>query len=225
MPLIVNTLFNEFCVVFMRYKGKITDWKNEKCFGFICPDEGGKAVFVHISSFADRQAPPMVNQPVSYELKADEKGRMQAIKVMYSTGHGAPKSSPRRTMFLLMLPAFFVVFLVLMVLMNKLPFLVLAVYLATSLAAFFAYWIDKSAAVKGRWRTRESTLHVFGLMGGWPGALMAQQILRHKSKKQSFQMVFWITVAVNCGFLVWFFSDSGSSVLRSILYVASRGFI
>ena len=209
----------------MRYKGKISDWKNEKGFGFICPDEGGKAVFVHISSFADRQAQPMVNQPVSYELKADEKGRMQAINVVYSTGHSVPRSPSRRTMFLLIVPALFVVFIVLMVLINKLPFLILAVYLATSLAAFFAYWIDKSAAVKGRWRTPENTLHVFGLIGGWPGALIAQQILRHKSKKQSFQMVFWITVTVNCGFVFWFFSDSGSSVLRSILHAASKGLI
>ena len=225
MSLIINTLFDEFCVVFMRYKGKITDWNNEKGFGFISPEYGGKNVFVHISSFADRQARPMGNEAVSYELKADAKGRMQAIKVVCSTGHVARTSLPMRTVFSLLLSAFFIVFLALMVLMNKLPFLILAVYLATSLAAFFAYWLDKSAAVKGRWRTPESTLHAFGLMGGWPGALMAQQILRHKSKKQSFQMVFWITVAVNCGFLVWSFSDSGSGALRSILHAVSKGLI
>ena len=207
----------------MQYKGKIADWNNEKGFGFINPDEGGKNVFVHISSFADRQARPMANQAVSYELKADEKGRIQAIKVVCSTGRFARTALPMYAVFPLIFSVFFIVFLALMVLTDKLPFLILAAYLAMSLAAFFAYWIDKSAAVKGRWRTPENTLHIFGLIGGWPGALMAQQILRHKSKKQSFQMVFWITVTVNCGFLFWFFSDSGSGVLRSILHAASKG--
>jgi len=49
---------------------------------------------------------------------------------------------------------------------------------------------SKSAARKGAWRTQESTLHLLSLVGGWPGALVAQQKLRHKSKKQSFRFVF-----------------------------------
>ena len=35
------------------------------------------------------------------------------------------------------------------------------------------------------------------LLGGWPGALLAQQLLRHKTKKTSYQGVFWLIVLVH----------------------------
>lgn len=76
-------------------------------------------------------------------------------------------------------------------------------YLAASVVTFIAYAIDKSAAKHDRWRTRESTLHLFAVVGGWPGALLAQRALRHKSRKKSFQVVFWITVVINCSVLAW----------------------
>jgi uncharacterized membrane protein YsdA (DUF1294 family) len=81
---------------------------------------------------------------------------------------------------------------------------VLAVYATGSVAAFAAYAWDKSAAQRGGWRLSERTLHFLALIGGWPGALLAQQVLRHKSRKQPFRIVFWFTVALNCGALVWF---------------------
>ena len=87
---------------------------------------------------------------------------------------------------------------------GMLPLGVPALYLALSLAAGVAYGIDKRAAQSGAWRTRESTLHVLALMGGWPGALVAQRVFRHKSRKPSFQLVFCVTVALNCGALAWF---------------------
>ncbi|MDP3638593.1 MAG: DUF1294 domain-containing protein, partial [Azonexus sp.] len=78
-----------------------------------------------------------------------------------------------------------------------------------------AYALDKSAAQGGRWRTQESTLHLLALIGGWPGALIAQNRLRHKSRKTSFQLVFWMTVLLNCGGLGWLLSTPGNPVLRS----------
>nr|WP_295768290.1 DUF1294 domain-containing protein [Rhodoferax sp.] len=66
-----------------------------------------------------------------------------------------------------------------------------------SLITFVAYAMDKSAAKRGNWRTPESTLHLLALAGGWPGALCAQKLLRHKSTKPAFRSVFWATVVVN----------------------------
>jgi uncharacterized membrane protein YsdA (DUF1294 family) len=86
---------------------------------------------------------------------------------------------------------------------GALPWLVPALYLAASVAAFAAYAFDKAAARNGEWRTKESTLLGLGLLGGWPGALAAQTLLRHKSSKPSFQAAFWLTVLINCGALVW----------------------
>ncbi|RJF97341.1 DUF1294 domain-containing protein [Noviherbaspirillum saxi] len=80
---------------------------------------------------------------------------------------------------------------------------VAAAYAVFSLSAFVAYIIDKSAARNGNWRTPEKTLHLLALIGGWPGALLAQSLLRHKSSKRSFLMVFWLTVMLNCTALGW----------------------
>jgi uncharacterized membrane protein YsdA (DUF1294 family) len=81
---------------------------------------------------------------------------------------------------------------------------VLAVYATASAAAFVAYALDKAAARRNRRRTRESTLHAFGLAGGWPGALLAQAAFHHKTSKQSFQAAFWITVFLNGASLATF---------------------
>jgi uncharacterized membrane protein YsdA (DUF1294 family) len=82
--------------------------------------------------------------------------------------------------------------------MNKLPRIVLMIYLTASVIAFFTYAWDKSAAQNDRRRTPEANLHLLGLAGGWPGALIAQQWLRHKSSKIEFLRVYWATVLINC---------------------------
>lgn len=98
--------------------------------------------------------------------------------------------------------------------MGKLPNAVVWLYLIASALAFCAYALDKSAAQKDQWRIKESTLH---FLGGWPGALVAQKVLRHKSKKQSFRIVFWITVFINCAVFYWLLTPAGNDFLKSIL--------
>ena len=99
------------------------------------------------------------------------------------------------------IPGFLVLYLV-AILVWRPPAWLALVYVATSAFTFLAYALDKSAAVRGAWRTPESTLHFLALAGGWPGALLAQQFLRHKSTKAEFRSVFWGTVIMNVtGFL------------------------
>ncbi|TFB63003.1 DUF1294 domain-containing protein [Cryobacterium sp. TMT1-62] len=83
---------------------------------------------------------------------------------------------------------------------------VAAFYLAVSLACFVAYAMDKTAAVAARWRVPENTLLLLGFAGGWPGAIVAQQVLRHKTKKAGFRQAFWGTVALNVLAFVVIFS-------------------
>lgn len=97
----------------------------------------------------------------------------------------------------------FFLLLVILVLMHKLAPAVLALYGTCSLAAYLVYAYDKSAAEEKRRRIPERTLHLLALAGGWPGALFAQQNLRHKSRKLEFLAVFWGTVMLNCGLLWW----------------------
>lgn len=78
-----------------------------------------------------------------------------------------------------------------------LPWWVPAWYGAVSLVAFVAYGLDKRAAKRGGPRTSESALLMMGFVGGWPGAVVAQQLFRHKTRKRSFRRAFWLTVVVN----------------------------
>lgn len=75
-----------------------------------------------------------------------------------------------------------------------------------SLLAFVLYRRDKRQAGIGGQRTPENVLHTLELLGGWPGALLAQQVFRHKTRKVSFQVVFWLIVAVHQALWVdWLF--------------------
>lgn len=75
-------------------------------------------------------------------------------------------------------------------------------YLIMSGVTYLVYAADKAAARFGRYRTPESALHLLEIAGGWPGALLAQRRLRHKTKKRSFQVVFWLCVIVNVAAVV-----------------------
>jgi uncharacterized membrane protein YsdA (DUF1294 family) len=72
-------------------------------------------------------------------------------------------------------------------------------YAGVSVVTFAAYALDKSAAQNNRRRTPEATLHILGLLGGWPGGLVGQRMFRHKTRKKNFRAVFWLTVVVNVG--------------------------
>lgn len=70
-------------------------------------------------------------------------------------------------------------------------------YAGVSLLTFILYRQDKIRAGVGGWRIPENWLHAAELLGGWPGALVAQQVYRHKTRKLSFQIVFWVIVLVH----------------------------
>ncbi len=70
-------------------------------------------------------------------------------------------------------------------------------YLLASLICFGVYAFDKSAAIAGRRRVSEVSLITWGLLGGWPGAILAQQLFRHKTKKPLFRVVFYLSVMAN----------------------------
>jgi uncharacterized membrane protein YsdA (DUF1294 family) len=117
----------------------------------------------------------------------------------------------------LLIALLFTLFLVAETIARSLPPAVIASYGALSILTFVVYWLDKSAAQHGRWRTKESSLHLLGLAGGWPGAVVAQRVFRHKSRKKEFQAVFWCTAVVNAVALGWLLTRPGSKFLESVL--------
>jgi len=100
---------------------------------------------------------------------------------------------------------------------QQLSSLIGLIYLAASAMTYIAYARDKSAAKTGKWRTKEVTLQLFSLFGGWPGAILAQGLLRHKSRKLRFQIVFWLMLSVNLTVFILYYSDRAMSLLLSSL--------
>lgn len=96
-----------------------------------------------------------------------------------------------------------------------LPHALWGVYMAMSLATFIVYALDKRAAKLGQWRVKENTLHGLALLCGWPGALLAQHLLRHKSAKPSFRRLFWLSTVLNILLFVLVFTPLLPSLLRS----------
>ena len=191
----------------MRLEGTLTAWNDERGFGRIESSQGGEPIFVHVSAWPRGSSRPQLNQSVTFEVEVGPKGKRarnvqfrQVRRSARQNGRASPAQWGTATLFTI--PAFLVVYLISAALW-KLPLWVAGLYLVASVATFIAYAGDKSAASSGSWRTPESTLHALALAGGWPGALLAQQFLRHKSTKQEFRQVFWATVLLNVlGFVV-----------------------
>ena len=201
----------------MRIDGVIKSWNDERGFGFIEPTQGGQEIFVHVKAFRVRTGRPQIGQLVSFEVELGAQGKKRAknvesIRVVHSRRR-VERDSPAQwgTTTLFAIPAFLVLFVIVNALW-RLPLLVAGIYVGVSVVTFIAYALDKSAAGRGAWRTPESTLHGLSLAGGWPGALLAQQFLRHKTTKAEFRSVFWVTVAVNVIAFVALSSPAGRSL-------------
>ncbi|MBC7724846.1 MAG: cold shock and DUF1294 domain-containing protein [Burkholderiaceae bacterium] len=189
----------------MRVEGAVVSWNDQRGFGFVAPILGGRDVFVHVSALPRGTPRPRIGEVLSFEVERTPQGKRRATAVINSGRMSrAPASrrklSGRRSAVPYVAVLVFAALLALVLLVNpELPRLVWvpATYAVLGLAAFVVYAVDKSAATGGRWRTREVTLLAVGLLGGWPGAVLAQQILRHKTRKLSFQVAFWISVILN----------------------------
>ena len=174
-------------------------------------------MFVHIKSFSNRQQRPLRNDLVHYTLGFDEHHRVRAEDVTFVVPIAVPVSSYGTADVILTFAVFFVLFIVKCVSDGKLPLPILGVYLVVSTITFCLYWSDKAKARRHQWRIPEDTLHFWSLIGGWPGAALAQKLVHHKSSKASFQTIYWFTIAVNIVAVIWLLSPVGAAYTRSLI--------
>ena len=198
----------------MASKGKIASWNDAKGFGFIAPDRGNDDVFCHIKAFANRNRRPAVGDAVTFSVQKDKQGRLRAARASFVYSKADHNETQKSIGIAPWFAFLFLVAVAISLVSGELPVWILYIYLAISILTFIVYTIDKSAAQYGRWRTRETTLHMLAFCGGWPGALVAQRVLRHKSRKPSFRVVFWLSVVLNCAALAWLHTPTGSAQLQ-----------
>lgn len=82
------------------------------------------------------------------------------------------------------------------------------VYVIMSAITVLVYKWDKRLAIKTTnqiVRVPERSLHILAILGGWPGALFAQQWFRHKSKKRAFIAVLWLTIIANSSVIAYLY--------------------
>ena len=184
----------------MRISGEIIKWHHEKGFGFVRPDNGTKEMFIHINEF---NCNPEVGQKISFVAGKDKQGRKCAKNAIL---YGDFLKSETATSISLTVLSFLVISslcLLYFAFTGVIQFWVLVVYALLGFLSFSLYWYDKNASLRKAWRIPENTLHLIDLLGGWLGAILAQQLFRHKTKKINFKVMFWLTVVLNVGFTYW----------------------
>ena len=184
----------------MRDQGRLTNWDDDRGFGFVTPDQGGLRAFVHIHSFSHRTRRPRDGDVITYQLTWDKQGRPRAENVLFreqSSGKANDEPKPHGLLAASLFAVSFIAAIAALVVAGKLHWLVLVAYVTASLLTFCVYAFDKSAAMNRRQRTSENSLHLLSMAGGWPGALVAQRLFHHKSKKELFQNTFWSIVVLH----------------------------
>ncbi|MFO1250515.1 DUF1294 domain-containing protein [Inhella sp.] len=203
----------------MQFEGTVSSWNDERGFGFITARQGGQEIFFHIKAFQGRGARPLAGQPVLFDIELGPQGKKRASRVEPVRQRSVRPTSARAsaaqwgTATLFALPAFLVLTTAIAVLWG-LPRWVLIGYASLIPITFFAYSHDKAQAQSGGRRVSESTLHALAVLGGWPGGLLAQQLLRHKSVKREFRQVFWTVTVINVLTLIALCSPWGQQLLQ-----------
>jgi len=209
----------------IRKQGHIKKWQDDKGFGFI-ETAVGESVFFHISAFR-AQRRPEIGEQVVFTVGQDNQGRLQAKDVqelsfvqqkMAQKNQKIRQRNHKRSAQAefeagqkkrLFLGIGFYGVVILLAVMNKLSWLVIAWYVILGVITYGMYAKDKAAAQNGDWRTPESTLHLLSTLGGWVGALVAQTYLRHKSQKPEFRIVYYLTVIINLAGLLFIMVNGG----------------
>lgn len=201
----------------MRFQGRIVEWHDDRGFGFVSPNGREERAFLHVKSFTRRGRRPVGNELVTFAMVQDAKGKFRAENVAFVVLGAKSASASGPGNWRAILAALFLLAVATLYAYSRIPVEIVGIYLVASTITFVAYVLDKSAARSGGQRTQESALQVMSLLGGWPGGLFGQQLMRHKTRKVSFQQTFWFSVAANLLALIFVLTSQGGRFLTELL--------
>jgi uncharacterized membrane protein YsdA (DUF1294 family)/cold shock CspA family protein len=201
----------------VRETGVVSVWNPDRGFGFV-KRPGAPDVFMHIKAFPRGTAQPSVGDEVTFEVELRDDGKARAARARPANEPYVPPVRPTSPIVgALAILAFAAIYWLVDFYWAPVPVWVLFLYLGVSAITFGAYAIDKSAARVKQRRVAETSLILLGILGGWPGAILAQQLLRHKTVKRSFRVVFWVSVLFNVAAFVVLNSPRVAEALVEIL--------
>lgn len=171
-------------------RGRLVEWHDAKGYGWI--EARGKRMFAHIKEFERGQLRPVAGDEVTFMSGTDEQGRPRATQIRLLRQTARIGTGAWLMLGLLLAPP------IAGGMHDGYPWWVIpAWYAVASVVAWFLYASDKRRAREGRWRVTETKLHLAEILGGWPGAFLAQRKFRHKTAKRSFQGAFWLAVVIH----------------------------
>jgi uncharacterized membrane protein YsdA (DUF1294 family) len=166
---------------------RIVEWDRRKGYGFL--ELGSRRIFLHRRDFVEHHKQPAVGDAIRFIPGEDARGRTCATNARHVNGGG------RITVLNLLVTAGLLAVPVIALQRRAADFRWVGAYvLLVSSLAYWAYALDKRRARAKEWRLSEAGLHLLELLGGWPGAFLAQRRLRHKCSKLDHQVIFWLTV-------------------------------
>lgn len=215
----------------MNKQGTVVQWDSEKAHGFIRSADTPSDIYFHRRDLLEN-SPPAIGQSVTFDeihvggkgpraLKVERtRNRIETAAILQQdTGadllprvEQGERSEPsylkqreqRLYWTVLGLMGFWLLLWLAGIGMGRFPWVVLTGVALLNLATFYLHWRDTEVTIDGHWRPSENQLHGLALLGGWPGAWFAHQILPRTSSKQAFGAVYWAIVALNMlGLLVW----------------------
>lgn len=182
-------------------EGVLVRWDDARGFGFV-EAPGGSDVFVHITDFPRGTGRPARGDRVQVVVASGPTARRKAVSARLLGVRRMPGRRGYPSWVAVAVIAASLGLAAALAAEGLLPLWLPALAAVMSVVTFALYAADKRAAVEGRWRIPEATLLTAGLLGGWPGGLLAQQLLRHKTRKRSFLTVFWLTVVVDVAVVI-----------------------
>lgn len=195
------------------YHGNIVYWNDQKGYGFIATGEDEPNTFFHISTFLSADQRPQKGDAVSF-TRQSEGEKPSAERVVLRDNENTlteppetdkPAEKPFKAEGIIYILAD-ISFFILLASANITIALTCAI-ISVLTVALYSY--DKHAAIFERQRIPEASLHLAALLGGWPGALIARPLLRHKTRKTRFILFFWMSIVVNISALyalIWYLS-------------------
>lgn len=195
------------------HHGEVVHWNDEKGYGFIRTSAEQPNIFFHISAFAYQKRRPQKGDQVCFLTRSD-KNKISARRVLLM-GHEnglfdtLPYDSHTSRSYFTEAAIY--------ALLDMLFYAVLAtistpIAIASGIISVLTvslYSLDKHASLHNHQRIPEASLHLAALLGGWPGALIARPLLRHKTRKNRFILFFWLSIVVNffCLYIItWYFA-------------------
>ena len=176
----------------IKLTARIVEWDQSRGRGTLAFEK--HRIPLQRDDFLVHHKRPEVGDVVEFRLGRDEAGRITAQDVEHHNDGGRIRFwHLLELLVLLAAPGYALYWLA-----DRNDWrLVVGCGLGLSTIAFLLYWLDKLRARYGQWRMAESSLHLISLLGGWPGAFLAQRHFRHKTSKVRFQLLFWLIVTLH----------------------------